>query len=81
MSDWFDKDEPLTSNERLALAFLLNGGPHQVGVIDDEEKLAAAFVFTSLIHKGCVLGAANASGGPTYHLTSKGRTAARSGAA
>jgi hypothetical protein len=73
--DWFPADEALRDHELQALRFLAANGPHQVGVIDDEGKFAAALVFVGLTHKGCVVGDVEPGVGPTYHLTAKGHAA------
>jgi hypothetical protein len=74
-ADWFPVDEPLREHELMALRFLADNGPHQIGTIETEEQLAAALTFVALTHKGCVVGDVEAGLGSTYHLTAKGRDA------
>lgn len=53
---------------------LLIPGPHCIGVIDDENKMAAALVFISLHDRGLVK-SQRGPAGPSYSLTAAGRRA------
>jgi len=61
--------------EQLAVDFLARNGTDCVGVIDDEEKLAAAWVYVNLHTRGYLI-ATIGDTGPVYRLTSKGRAIA-----
>ena len=63
-------------HEIMALGYLRHNGPHTIGVIDSEYKMAAAMVFIDLKSKGLVLSGLGENG-PTYHLTDAGRAALR----
>jgi hypothetical protein len=65
--------EELRPHELDALRFLAKG-PDTVGVIDSEEKLAAAIVFSDLKLKGLVV-ATLGPDGPTFHISPSGRRA------
>jgi hypothetical protein len=73
-ADWFPNDEPLRDHELMAMRFLSANGPHAIGIIDDDDKFAAAFTFKALAHKGMVV-AGIGDNGPTYRLTKRGSAA------
>lgn len=64
----------LTDSHVIALRFLERGGPHCIGVIDDENKLAAALLFDELNRAG-LTGAVIGEQGPIYRISLKGRDA------
>lgn len=62
--------------EIMALTLLRANGYDQVGVIDDENKLAAALVYENLEEKGFVMSILKQDGkGPMYYITAKGQRA------
>ena len=68
----------LKKHERQALEFLNKQGSDQIGVIDNEDKLAAAMVFEDLKIQGYVY-SLKTLGGPTYYLTEKGKKVLQDG--
>ena len=62
----------LLEYELMALDFLARHGSDCVGVIDTEEKFAAAIVYNTMRAKGLVL-ASTSDDGPVYSLSNKGR--------
>lgn len=74
-TDYFDwlADQPLNEVDRQGLQ-LLSHGPHCIGLIDDEAKLAAAVVLHGLQRRGYAMSAITPEG-PRYHLTPKGQAA------
>jgi hypothetical protein len=66
--------DPVDAIDVMALRFLRSAGPHQIGVIEDDESLAAAIVFEGLKNRGlCIAGLGD--GGPTYRITPAGLAA------
>jgi len=61
-------------HEMEALQFLAARGSDCIGVIDNEEKLAAALVFHEMKQKGLVL-ATISNDGPVYRLSNAGKKA------
>ncbi|MHB9879120.1 hypothetical protein ACSMXM_05600 [Pacificimonas sp. ICDLI1SI03] len=61
----------MSEMDLLALEFLKRHGPHTVGLVDDDEKFAAAFVFLSLQKRGHVI-AGIGEDGPAFRITPKG---------
>lgn len=60
-------------HEVMALQFL-SRGPDCIGVVDTEEKLAAAMVFIELQKRGLVIGDPS-DDGPVWSILSAGRAA------
>lgn len=69
--------ESITETERMALAFLAKG-PDCIGVIDTDEKLAAALVFETLRRRGLVVSTIT-DDGPEYRITRDGLAALKGG--
>jgi hypothetical protein len=63
----------MTKSERQALEFL-SLGPDCVGLIDTEEKLAAAILFCNLQQMGYAISEVGPDG-PIHRITPKGRAA------
>lgn len=69
----------LKDHELMALKFL-EEAPHCIGVIDTEEKMAAALVFVELKNRGLVEALPDVGNGPFFALSDAGRKAlARTG--
>jgi len=57
-----------------ALSFLHRNGPHCIGPLDNDDKLAAAITMRELIDEALVMAVINdGETEPVYHLTTKGR--------
>jgi len=67
----------LEQARHMALTFIDKRGSDCIGVIDSEEKLAAAMIYEGLKRDGLLL-AAIGDEGPVYRVTPKGRAAIRS---
>jgi len=65
----------ITEAERMALDFLSRVDSDQVGIIDTEEKFAAAVIYMHLHDKGLVVATRQPEGGPRYYITKAGREA------
>ncbi|HEY1034998.1 MAG TPA: hypothetical protein VGE09_08455 [Pseudoxanthomonas sp.] len=61
---------------RMALEFIDKHGSDCVGVIDSEEKVAAALFYVRL-HRDGLLSATPTADGPEYRLTAAGQAALR----
>lgn len=59
--------------DMMALRFLERGGPHCVGILDDENKMAAALLFIGLQQRGLAI-AEIGENGPIYRITPAGRS-------
>lgn len=66
----------MQNHDRMALEFLQRVGSDTIGVIDNEEKMAAALIFVDLRKRGLVV-ASIGENGPTYRLSNAGRAALR----
>ena len=64
--------EPLQAHEMQALEFLAKAGHDCVGLIDTEEKLAAALVYHDLKQRGYILSTMS-DDGPVYWLSNAGK--------
>lgn len=65
--------EGLRSHEVIALQFLANG-PHCIGEIDSDEKLAIAVVFADLQKRGFVISDPS-NNGPVFYISPAGLVA------
>lgn len=65
----------MTETDRQALEFLAARNGDCIGEIDTDEKLAAALVFSGLVHRGLAIASAGAGEQPTFYITAAGRDA------
>lgn len=64
--------DELSKIDLMAINFVAANGQDRVGMIDSEEKFAAAMVYISLEQRG-LLSAERTDNGPIYRVTDAGR--------
>ena len=66
--------DDLQHHEQLAIAFIGRNASDTIGVIDSEEKMAAALTYIDLVKRGYLIASITPLG-PSYRLTMKGKRA------
>lgn len=65
----------LSETDLMALRFLASNGPDCVGIIDDEDKLAAALLYCDLEKRRLITVQFKTADGPVWAITAAGRAA------